>query len=226
MASEVLVQGSSLGAWGQATTGSGTGSVSVSWAQARVSGSLLILCVTSDGTHSTPIGWTLARQQVNNSAVYIFYRIADNTGSDTPTLSNGAATLLAWAEYSNNTASPLDQVASGGSSTGSTSRSTGTTGTTAQADEVAVAVWSWSKSGAVATWSGQTNSFSEIIDTGTTKGAGNNCGLCLATKSLSATGTVTSTATLSGSFASGATVATFKFTAPTPSATILNSDWY
>lgn len=206
-----LVQGGSLGAWGTTNNAATpSNSVAVTWFTGRTSGNLLVLCVNSDATMSTPTGWTVGKSQVNDSGGYIYWRIADNTSTDTPTLNNGASTCIAWAEYSGNAASQPDASASTGASTSGGTRSTGTTGTTAQADELAVALWGWSGSGSGFTWSGQTNSFVEQIDVGTTKGGGINVGLCVATKALAATGTVESTATVSTNKASVGIVVTFK----------------
>lgn len=198
-----LVQGSGAGAWGSATNGTGTGAVAVTWGTGRTSGNLIILCVNSDTTVGVPTGFTSDQSQVNDSGGYIFFRIADNSATDTPSISVSASTCIAWAEYSGNDPVPSDVSTSAGAgdTASTTAFSTGTTGTTAQADELAVAVWGYSASqGRLANgggnyWSAQTNSFVEVIDVGTTKASGTNVGVCVAVKALAATGTQTSSAT-------------------------------
>jgi len=211
-----LVQGSSLGAWGSATNGaSPANAVAVTWAQARTAGNLLVLVYASDGLMPVPAGWTSAVVALDFADMEIVYRIADNTATDAPSLDNNAATCIAWAEYSGNTATPLDVTASGTNNTvtGVQTRSTGTTGATAQADELAVAAW-YISSPNPGSWSGQTNSFTEVVDTATS--TGQDITLAVAVRALSATGTVESTATSSSLPAPGSgnglggAVATFK----------------
>lgn len=210
-----LVQGSSPGAWGSATNGTvATDPVAVTWASARTAGSLLLLAANSDSTLTTPTGWTLDQSQVNNSGLYLWWRISDNSATDAPSLDNNASTAIAWAEYTGNTATPSDvSTSSGTAASAATAWSTGTTGTTAQADELAVALWGSSKNfatGALGTWGSETNSFTEQVDVATTKTSGTNAGLAVATKALAATGTVESSATPSVSCARVGLVGTYK----------------
>lgn len=215
-----LVQGSSLGAWGSTDNGATpTAGVSVTWAQARTSGNLGILVCTSDAVFTVPTGWTSAIRALDLCDMRIMYRILDNSATDTPTIDNNESTAIAWAEYSGNTATPLDKTAQGTNNTisGAQTRSTQTTTTTAQADELAVAAWYWSSNelSGQPQWSGQTNSFTEVVDVGTDKGGGlQNVGLCVAVRDLSATGTYESTASItmgadSGSEGLGGAIATF-----------------
>ena len=207
-------------AWSTANSGTGTGSVSVSWGSARTSGNLLVLVYTCDAVFTVPSGWTSAVRALDYSDMRIMYRIADNTSTDAPTITPSAASCMAWAEYSGNTATPLDQTASGTNNTvtGATTRATGTTAATSQADELAVAAWYWSGPTGYtggAHWSGQTNSYAEQTDDGTSKGSGANVGLCVATVDLAAAAATSSTAsiTLIGTASQnglGGAVATFK----------------
>jgi hypothetical protein len=197
-----LVQGSGAGAWGSSTVGTGGGSQTPTWGASRTAGGLLLLIVSSDVVESTPTGWTLAVRQTNNGDLGLWYRIADNTSTDAPTVpSSGFPRSIAWAEYSGNTATPLDKTASGGTSSNATTLATGTTAATTQADELAVAVWGYAADtgrfpgGGGNVWSGQTNSFTELFDIGSTSATVDNPGICVATKALAATGTQTSTAT-------------------------------
>lgn len=73
-----------------------------------------------------------------------------------------------------------------------TSCSTGTTATTAQADSMAIAVWT---NDSLLAYSAQTNGFTEVVDFGSLAGGVGGVGVCLAYKVLSATGTVECTAT-------------------------------
>lgn len=208
-----LVQG-----WTTASnTNNASTDVAVTWGGSRTSGNLLILIVNSDTTQSTPTGWTLGKSQVNDSGGYIFWRIADNSATDSPTFTANFSTVAAYAEFSGNTATPNDVSTSAGTSTASNAAfSTGTTGATAQANELAVACWGYSATqvqlanGGGNIWSSETNSFSEVVDIGTTKASGTNVGLCVATKNLTGTGTQESTATPSITSARVALIMTFK----------------
>lgn len=218
-----LVQGSSVGAWGTTNSGSTPNTdLSVTWAGSRTVGNLLLLIVNSDSTESTPTGWTLDKSQVNNSAIYLWSRIADNSSTDTPTFTSNFQKCLAWAEYKGNKASPSDVFASVGNTTDTTTRSTGTTATTAQANELAVAAWGWSKGVAQGdtsgfTWSGQTNSFVEVgVDVGTALVGTTDVGLCVATRDLTTVGTYESTATCSGTVRAVALIGTYKGTNSIP----------
>lgn len=211
-------------AWASTTTGTGTGSVSVSWGASRTLGNLILLGVNSDTTESTPSGWTLDQSQVNDSGLYLFFRIADDTATDAPTFSSAFVKCLAWAEYRGHRAlTPSDVSASNGTSTYATNTTfgTGTTGSIAQAFELAVALWGYSSStGATPIpgdmtggnhWGSYTNSFTEQLDVGTTR-AGNvtNVGLAVATLDVTTTGTKTCTATRSGSSAATALIGTYR----------------
>lgn len=219
--------------WVSATTGSAASPSNVSVllggsGTPATADNTLIVAVNSDATVGTPAGYTPIVSSIHNAGCYLFAKIAagGETGV-TVTPAVAASTSVAIAEFGNLTgatiAARVDATASGGSSTGQNTRSTGTTGGTVQADELAVAVWGYSAStaptdfaaGGGNKWVSQTNSFTEKIDTGTTKTSGTNVGLCVAVKDLSATGTVESTGTLlnANSVPGESLIATFKASA-------------
>ena len=113
-------------------------------------------------------------------------------------------------EYSGLTTTPFDVSAnadSGGSDT--TSQTTGTTSSTTQADELAIATWGVDTGNKMATSRAYTNSFGELTYQGETSSG--DPGLAVASKNLTATGTVESTFSASDSGdAIAAGVATFK----------------
>lgn len=177
------------------------------------SGNLLILTVVSDATVNTPSGWTLAVSAVNYSGTYIYYKTsAGNETTITVSPTASAATGIDFLEYSGMaTSSQLDATASTTPPGTVSSVSSGTTATTAQADEVLVAVIGISTTlQSVSPWS---NSFTEEFDSPTT-GAGVNVQQATATRIVAATAAYETTGTLSGSTPnpSGA-IATFKVAA-------------
>lgn len=200
-------------AWATANNG-GTASnpVAVTWGSARQPGSLLLLAANSDGTHSDPSGWNLDQSQVNDSGLYLWWRISNNTATDAPSLDNNASTVLAWAEYIGNQSSPADRSTSQGTSGQADAVwSTGTTLATQQDDELAVAAWGSSSTlNPGATFSDPTNGFTEVVEGATSVAAATNVGLTVATKTLIAVGTVESTADPTGSCARVALVGTYR----------------
>lgn len=159
----------------------------------------------------TSAGWAEAARDPFSSDVYgveIMYKVA--AGGETAVGfaidgSTGFFHSAVMAEYSGLAAtSPLDVFANDGtnSSVGTTSRATGTTGTTAQADELAIAAVGQGNTVTALSW---TNSFA-TRDSNAQAGSG----VYLADKILSATGTVTSTASWTTSRIAGGCVATFK----------------
>lgn len=179
-------------------------------------GNLVVIVVASDATVATPAGFALDKSQVNSNGHYHWSKVT--TGGETGwtvTPNSSAAGVWYAAEISGLAASPLDQTASTGASSGATTRSTGTTGTTAQADELAIASWGSSVVGTAATWGAQTNGYAErIADQVSTTGT-SNIGLSVAALVLSATGTTESTATADGGQAPKSTgmVVTYKVAA-------------
>lgn len=191
----------------------------VTFGAGATAGNLLVAVIsgvaTGPGTKEwTSSGWSKASQDSfggagNASAqVEIMYKIA--AGGETAVTFTGWGTS-AWftsivmAEWSGiDTSSPLDVFANDGSNSASavTSRATGTTGTTAQNDELAVAAVGQGNTVTALSW---TNSFA-TRDSNAQAGSG----VYLADKILSATGTVTSTASWTTSRIAGGCVATFK----------------
>jgi hypothetical protein len=197
--------------WTSANTGAtaSPANVTVNLGATATAGNTLLVVVNSDATVNTPSGYTPLVSSIHNAGCYLFGKVA--AGSETgvtATPTTAASTCVAIAEIGNLTgaaiANRLDVTASAGSSTGSATWSTGTTGTTAQADEYAVAVWGYTASVGVGSdftngggnkWINHTNSFVEKLDIGTSKASATNVGICIAVKDLSATGTVESTVT-------------------------------
>ncbi len=162
-------------------------------------GNLVVIIVASDATVGTPSGFTLDRSQVNSNGHYHFSKVT--AGAETiftVTPNSSAAGVWYVAEISGLAASATDQVVSSGSGSADTVRSTGITGTTAQADELAFASFGSSTVGTASTFGAETNSFTERITDQVTTTGGTNIGLAVASKVLSATGTVECTATVDG----------------------------
>jgi hypothetical protein len=171
-------------------------SYSVTLPNPTAAGNLVVIVVASDATVATPAGFTLDRSQVNSNGHYHWSKVtAGGETGWTVTPNSSAAGCWHAYEISGLTATPTDQVTSTGSSSGATTRSTGTTGTTTQAAELAVASWGSSTVGAAVTWGGQTNGFTENIPDQVTTTGGSNVAVSVAFATLSATGTVESTAT-------------------------------
>jgi hypothetical protein len=65
-------------------------------------GQLDILCVNSNGTVSTPAGWTLGPTFVGGQGAYLFYRVAagGESSSVTITTSISTPTALSWSRWS------------------------------------------------------------------------------------------------------------------------------
>lgn len=180
-------------------------------------GTQLLIIVSADATVSTPAGFSLDRSQVNNNGHYHFRKTA--TGGETAwTITPSVAAAVAWIvlEMSALDSSPLDQVASEGAGFGVSSRGTGTTPATTQPNEVLVGSIGLSigsgGSNSVNAWS---DSFVELHDTCTTKVSGTNVAVAVALRTVSATGTYTSTATLAGVSAATGIITTYKATTDT-----------
>lgn len=167
------------------------------------SGNLLVLCVVSDTTVTgTPSGWSVVTSAVDFTGTYMYYKIAGVSESATISvgLSSSDCCALVVLEYSGNTATPLDKTASAIAQ--SSPCSTGTTTTTTQASEFLVALVGLSNATGttptspptVASWS---NSFVSQANV-STSGTNPNVTAGVATLNVSATGTYSSAATLSG----------------------------
>lgn len=138
-------------------------------------GTLLIVLVSGSVTSSTPAGWTLAAQAVNNSGLYLWRRIA--AGGDTfTTTHNGTNFPVAFDIYE----FPEDTVFIGANAAGNISATSGDpgptlTGLTADANmRMAVASQSWSSGPEPTfTWSGGTEAADTNADwTGAISGYG------------------------------------------------------
>ena len=164
-------------------------------------GNLLVACANSDATISLPSGWTLVVSVINFTGLYQWMKIA--AGGETGiTITPGATTTAeVWvAEYSGNTATPLDKTASANPGVNASTIVSGTTATLAQADELAVACFGWNDStGTAGTMLSLTNSFVEVADLRGTDPTSMDTWLGVATLAVSATTALSTTATLGGS---------------------------
>lgn len=209
-----------------ASTGSGTTSLSTTIAAATAGNLLLALIATgatsSAGTTTTPSGFTLALGPITNTSaspapvnLYLYYKIA--TGGETSVVATdtvtSGVTCQVW-EFSASggwPASPVDVSASSANQAATTTPVTGTTATTAQGEELWIAGLS-TNSGTQITYSLPTNSFTQE----TTAWAGaspffspNTAALY---KIVAATGTASSGVTSSISKGFGGFVVAFKDT--------------
>ena len=168
-------------------------------------GNLMILVISSDTAVSTYTGWTLdgTALAVDWVGVAIFYQVAGAGESATMELelSSSGAACLAYFEYSGMSASPFD-VAAGATNeaqaadtdNNSHTISTGTTASTAQNDEILVAVVGYNDStfnaDFMASWD---NSFVEEYDLDSGAAL-----MAVAIRTVSSTGTYIATATSEG----------------------------
>jgi hypothetical protein len=172
----------------------------------------VLLVVVADATVATPAGFTLDASQVNNNGHFVFRKVAV-AGETSFTFAPAVAASAAWyvAEVTGLAASPLDQTASTGTNVATPTISTGTTAATAQAEEFLLGSAGASLFGAPApSFSGWTNGFVEVADTGTTKPAGTNVSLGVATRTATAVGTYGTTATLSTPAPATGIIATYR----------------
>ena len=200
----------------QASGNTGTGtptSIDPTLASNDTVGNWLILIVTSDATVSTPSGWALDKSQVNSAGHYVYRKAT--TGSDaTWNIPVNSASSCWWvAEISGlDDTTPFDESASTGGVSGTTSRSTGTTGTTDTADEYLIGSASQSTTGTPTGPGSWTNSFVQQAYDNTTKGAGTNVSVMVATLVVSSTGTYETTAEDFSSAASTGIIVTYRVT--------------
>ena len=183
-------------------------------------GNLLVLVANADTTIGTPSGWTLAVSAVDNTGLYLWWRAvqAGDPAAVTISLSAARSAQMVVMEYSGQSASPLDEVASstpGG--TGQTSVTTGVTGETGQGDELAVVAAGRfdASAGSSATWSAGYDPVASLVSSGSAV----NDALYVATRTLVATGAYSATATFdAGTSHPGGLIATFRAdVAATPS---------
>lgn len=158
-----------------------------------VAGNLLILCVNADYDIPTPpSGWTLVVKPAAFCIAAMYYKVAgaSEPTSITVTQDTSSSMCLYVMEYSGMAASPFDTNAS--VSLEGSPISTGTTPTTAQADELLVAMAAFAPDidTSVSSWS---NSFVEKVEVVPT--AGTALRLVVASRIVSATGAYSTEAT-------------------------------
>lgn len=185
-------------------------------------GNLQILAVVGDSTATIPSGWSVGTSAVDFVGLYIWYRVVPGSPSATTSVTLGGTTScwMAALEYSNMVTPALDKTASNSPGGSPTSIATGTTAATTQADELLIAVAGLSHADVI-TVTGWSNSFVQLHGGNTTVSAVNIHG-AIATRTVAATATYTTTATLSA--ASGnpsAAIATFKITAGAAAASLV-----
>lgn len=191
-----------------ATSAVGTSHV-INWSPTPTDGNLLAACIVSDNTVTTPAGWTQAVDASDFSVNRIIYKVASGEGATTTVATgSGHVAIVAFEFAGTATTTPLDQTASAAGQ--GQNVSTGTTASTTVAQAIALACVGIS-GGTPTVGSGWNNSFVQQADNVTT-GTGTLVRAVVATKLLSATGTVTTTLGLSGAGNghNGGMVAVFK----------------
>lgn len=202
-----------------AASGANVTTLTATWSPTPTPNNLLLCRANCDATATmNSSGWTLAHSQINLSGLYLWYKIAlagESTSVTVNPTSSASLELIIeeWAGGLSGTVAVLDRIAN------ATGASTGTTAATTQADELAIAQVGMSNTpgtGFSATW---TNSFT--AETTLVGAGGVSTALHPAFRVLTATGTVTTTATpAGGGTASGGLVATFKMALPVPLLTL------
>lgn len=194
----------------QDITSTGTTSVSGTFPSPTVPGDLLIAFIgdNSGGSGDTISGWTNATGDIAvnpSTGGGIYYKVADGTETIV-TASNGSASGMTMflCEYTGFVGTPtLDKHVVGGTGLGASSTTTGTTAATTAANEIALVIGQYNSSVTFVSWS---NSFATL----TAVTAGSKTAIP-GQKFLSATGTQTSTITVSASTSViAAAIATFK----------------
>lgn len=179
-------------------------------------GNLLVTACSTDkdsGAWTPPSGFTIIPDAYNNIDVSLAMAYKVAAGGETTitwTSANSEEHNMWVGEYSGLTSSPLDVYQDANSGTSNTAtQSSGTTGTTAQADELAVAIFTVDSASIGGTPS-YNNGFTQIQQLSDVN-SGNSV-LWVATKVLSATGTVECTLTITGGSTDqmAGQVATFK----------------
>ena len=186
---------------------SGTASPTSITFSAATAGNTLLCFFTgrsagSSTTPTSPSGWTDEASHAcggygTNCFLLSSKVAAGGETSWTPSAIPGSSAIIYMLELSGLTSSPVDQVASSGPTTG-VSISTGTTGTTSQASELAFAFWG-SNFGYGHSGSGQTYSNSFTYESDAVNSGGGSSEYQAAYKELTATGTVESTFSYTGS---------------------------
>lgn len=176
------------------------------------------LCVwvcTSDATVATPAGLTLAKSSIGSTGTYIFYRVNGGSESATTTFVPGASDCFACVamEFSGMaTASPLDQAPTGTTYSGTTTPAFPTTGTTSQANELVVSIFSTNQNTTTVTAT-FTAGYTDQSGTNTT-GSATNVKPFVSILKVAATGTQACQLTPSQAVTGESVIATFKITNP------------
>lgn len=182
---------------------------SVSPTSTPTSGNLLMLAVCADSTVTTPSGWTLSSgaSTVSFVGLYLYWKISNGTES-TISVTIGGSTSCAMEVFEYSGLTTGDKFASNSPGGSPTSVATGTTAATTAANEMIAAIEGHNVTGNTVT--GWSNSLVQQ-DTIVTTGSATNVRLTTALKTVSATGTQTSTATFnSGTNSPSALIGTFK----------------
>ena len=196
----------------QSVADSNEGDLTLTFDQTATSGSLLVVAVFDAGGAATqPSGWSYAASVYdtpNADEGVIWFKVSDGTETQV-VLASGSPEeeeAVFYEVYGPWAASPLDTTANSGP-TETATISTGTTGTTAQADEFAVALFTSRDNGdSVTSWS---NSFTDLHGIVAATGGGSKSAGS-AYKILTSTGTVETTCTKTSTSSSMGVVATFK----------------
>jgi hypothetical protein len=170
----------------------------VTFGSTPAAGNTVIVAINSDGTISTPSGWTKAAGNINFSDCSIFYR--QNVPASMTSVAftiNANTSLVAWYEERDDlgTAGALDKTATGTTSTGSPPTiASGTTAATVAANEYLLAAFGWPWGATADDIVSYSNSFTSAFSNHNTVGA--RVYLGVASKTVAATGTQTTTATV------------------------------
>ena len=177
-------------------------SISATWPSTTTAGGFLVAAVGSKGSTpevQAPTGWTLARAQANNVAIYVCKNCAAHSGAETWQFWTDATRTVADPHVATLTIAELTDVDTGtakdqtqGSTGSSTTASTGTTASTTGVYEFALAALSNNQKASISTPTGYTL----IGQTANTGGsAGLDTGLWI--KVLNGTGTQSASGTFS-----------------------------
>lgn len=149
--------------------------------------------VAGESLGDSPLATAITYEQTNSvDDVSIFYRVVQGgDGTTWGCTSGNNSVIIAWEVEGPFDAAPFDVSAGNQGDVDPATQSTGTTAATAQASEYAVGAITWRN--VAGTASGWTNGFTEVGE-----GVGSFAALYGAYKVLSSTGTVETTATLSG----------------------------
>ncbi|MCW2900313.1 MAG: hypothetical protein JWO67_2578, partial [Streptosporangiaceae bacterium] len=104
-------------------------------------GNLIVVTINCDVTVSTPSGYTLGPNVVDDNAVYLFYKIAAGAESTVTVPTNGSTNIAATCcEYSGLTASPIDVSNTSANAGVDGTTTTSTSITTTAAGDLVIAV--------------------------------------------------------------------------------------